>query len=151
MSEVKGYTKRQRAWFMRVYGNQCCFHEKRNGIWLRCGQENNLELHHIYPRGWWSTNMKKDFEINGKDNGIMLCRKHHRIVHPDVTEALRNYHKGLGEVFGQMKKKRFDLCERGIPYWNTIYDLMFLRLNVRFVNAYIARYPNDVYPIRIDR
>lgn len=143
--EVVGFTDKQRKYFHTVYANQCAFHTKVNGYWTRCTNTSRLEVHHIIPRGWARMNMPHSFEVNGVENGITLCKHHHEMVHPDVPVARELHRNGNKAAFAEMMATRKELNEQGVPYWNTQWDLMFLRLNKRFVSKFNERVHNP-YP-----
>lgn len=137
--EVAGFTKKQREFFLDAYGHQCAFHWKQNGKWIRCKNTKRLEVHHIYPRGWCRVNMSRRFPVNGIQQGIVLCRHHHWWVHPDMSPAMQEYRRGNKQAIKQMMERRKELNQKGKPYWNTQWDLLFLRLNKRFVGRYTQR------------
>lgn len=147
--EVVGFSSSQRAWFLEAYGHRCAFYSKIRGKWLRCRNTDRLQLHHIYPRGFYRENMHPDFNVNGSQNGIILCEDHHVGkfgVHPDTYRARLAYRGGDKNAFNEMMDIRKELNKAGIPYWNTCYDLMFIRTNQRFVGRYHAKkfkYPSN--------
>lgn len=143
---VVGFTQKQRRFFLDAFNNRCGFHTKANGVWLRCVNTTELEVHHIVPRGWCKLNMRKSFAVNGIRQGIPLCRYHHHQVHPDMKPALKAYREGNKQAFEQMMERRKRLNEQGRPYWNTEWDLLFIRLNLRFVGKFTAKFKQK-YPI----
>lgn len=130
MSEVVGFTDKQREWIKERDGNRCQMFEYVRGKWVQCPNRTHLEVHHILPRGWCTLHMPKNFNINGCYNGITLCKAHHVSeigVHPDTAEALKKYRSGNKNAFHEMMDARRVLNERGIPYWNTTWDWLFNR------------------------
>lgn len=152
--EVAGFTKKQRQFFLDVYGHQCAFHWKVNGRWVRCKNTRNLQIHHIVPRGWCRENMNRRFPTNGAGNGIALCPHHHvgpQGVHPDTYEAKIAYREGNRKAYEVMMAKRREMNKDGRPYWDTTWDMMFARLNKRFVSKYLHKNPGVKYPINGNR
>lgn len=150
---VVGFTKNQRKWFLRRDGNQCMFHYKKGGRWIRCNGKRNLQAHHVIPRGWAGLNMPPDFALNSRENGIILCSQHHVnegghldstfVVHTDNEQARREYQAGNTDAYHEMMAKRKALNERGVPYWNTAWDWLFRRL----IDKANARHdPSDKFP-----
>mgnify|MGYP006967789034 CR=1 FL=1 len=104
--------------------------------------------------------MPDDFEINGKDNLITLCDYHHvgkgmgallldlRCVHPDTEKARIAYSSGDLQAFSKMMGCRKTKNNQGIPYWNTLFDLMFTRRVAKANRDYISRCTDDVYPYK---
>lgn len=145
---VAGFTKKQREFFLEAFGHRCAFHWKVNGRWVRCQNTRQLEVHHIYPRGWCKENMGINFHVNGSEQGIVLCRHHHWQVHPDMIPASVLYREGNKKAYEDMMSVRKNKNRNGIPYWDTKWDLLFIRLNRKFVGKYTAKnrvkYPNGV-------
>lgn len=136
--KVPGFTKKQKDWCHERDGHQCSFFTLRNGIWQRCHKKSNLEVHHVLPRGWWDEHSTRTWDVNSKQNCLLLCDGHHRgynatfsdtyVIHPDCRTALSEYRKGNKEAFDGMIDWRKELCQRGIPYWNTQFDWLFHRI-----------------------
>lgn len=145
MEEVVGFNPKQREFFLNAYGHRCAFHWKENGKWVRCKNTRNLQIHHIYPRGWCKLNMRRSFPVNGANQGICLCTSHHWRVHPDMLPASKAYKRGDKLAYESMMETRRKLNSDGIPYWNTTWDLQFLRINKRFVGRYLSKnkYPKN--------
>ena len=140
-----GYTKKQRDWFNRVYGEQCAFHEFKRGVWRRCETTTKLHIHHILPTRWakrWVPNFNRDRPLNG----ILLCKRHHGWLHSDMTAAYAEYGKGNKQAFEEMIAKRDKLVERGEIYWQSQWDWMFIRLVRKAVFRYYRKHPEDKFP-----
>ena len=146
VEEVIGFSRNQRKWILNAFGNQCGFHSKVNGKWVRCKAKRKLQVHHIHPRGWCRVNMRPTFNVNGMHNAIPLCVTHHEMVHPDVIKARASYRQGNKNAFAEMSGIRAKLNWQGIPYWDTTWDLMFLRVNARFIGKYTASNKANKYP-----
>lgn len=144
MEKANGFTDAQRKWLLLRAGNQCQFLSVgSDGKWHRCPSKVNLQCHHIVPRGWASKHYPKDFPLNGPMNGIVLCDYHHigkDSVHPDTYEAHMAYRAGDRDAFKKMMEKRYELNAKGIPYWNTQWDMSFHRIvqkeNVSFLRTH---------------
>lgn len=152
MSDVKGFSSKQRQWFLRRDGNRCMFYQYDVGFkrWVRCKNTEELQIHHILARGWCATHMPRQFHVNGPTNGITLCRYHHvgntRAVHPDTWEALQEYRKGDKGAFSKMRQDREIKNHIGVPYWNTQYDWQFSRLAHKFTSRHLRKNKLDKYP-----
>ncbi len=140
------YTKRQREWYHRVYGHQCAFYEFVDG-WVRCRSAKKLEVHHILPSRACKAYLP-DFNRHSCLNGIVLCRMHHKFIHPDMRQAYIEYRIGNKESFKEMVHRRDEMVARGEPYWVTKWDWMLRRVSRRFIYRYIAKHPNDLFPKR---
>ena len=146
LDKATGFTKAQRQWFLSADNNQCQFHYiGSDGRWHRCKNTTRLQVHHIVPRGWASMHYPKDFPLNGPNQGITLCEFCHvgnpDSVHPDTLDAQEAYRNGDKDAFKKMMDKRYELNRQGIPYWNTKYDLMFVRIVQKRNVAYLRNHP----------
>lgn len=143
MEKAKGFSDAQRRWFL-ARDQRCQFHYVLDGHWVRCNNTEHLEIHHIVPRGYASRHYPEDFPLNGAYNGIVLCKLHHTMsptgVHPDTFKAHNDYVNGNKNAYNEMVQKRYELNKKGIPYWNTQYDLQFVRIvekaNVSFLRTH---------------
>lgn len=158
MEEVAGFSAAQRRWFLQRDNYRCSFFYKiqlENGeyAWVRCNEIANLQVHHIVPRGWARHNLSHDFEVNGKNNGITLCSKHHigkymgigfmECVHTDNEMTRLKYAEGNKKAYAEMMLERHQKVLIGLPYWNTSYDWQFV-LTVQKRNlSFIAPYPTN--------
>lgn len=148
---VKGFLKPQRDWFLERDGHQCSFVVCRDGVWRRCQSRANLEAHHVTPRGWYKQHSSRMWDVNCPENGLIICREHHRgkgadfsdryIIHPDNQDALSKYRDGDDGAFKKMKERRYELNSRGIPYWNTRWDWLFYRLIKKRNDEFDKPYP----------
>lgn len=145
MEKVKGFSDAQRRWIIQRDESQCQFHYVgSDGKWHRCHNKAKLQVHHIVARGFASLHYPTDFPVNGAYNGICLCELHHimspQSVHPDAFIAHNEYVAGNKNAFNEMMQKRYELNKKGIPYWNTQYDLQFVRIvekaNVSFLRTH---------------
>lgn len=87
--------------------------------------EDRLEVHHIMPQRY-AKHFKIDEEnIDTPENAISLCKPAHMMIHPDMTKALRDYHKmkaeGINsfEVLGEERQEKLNQHE---IYWNDKHD-----------------------------
>lgn len=151
MEEVVGFTQNQRNWFLSrsAISNKgvprCeAYHFNIFKMkWERCSATRNLQVHHIVPRGWARKHMPKSFMLNGSMNGIVLCGDSCHCgkngVHPDTYEALQKYRKGNKNAFKEMMDERRIKNNKGIPYWNTRWDMQFARIcrkaTLKFIRA----------------
>jgi len=148
---VKSFLKRQRDWFLERDDHRCSFLYHNDGKWHRCNHTNNLEAHHILPRGWYKEHSSRLWDVNGPENGLILCQMHHRgkgatfsdryIIHPDNQDALDKHRKGNDDAFSEMKERRYELNSRGIPYWQTNWDWLFYRIVKRRNQQRDVQYP----------
>lgn len=153
MDKAVGFTDKQRAWFLERDNYQCMMHTVVQGRWTRCKNTKLLQVHHITPRGHSSMHYPKNFPVNGAYNGIVLCAAHHialgvtgetiYCIHPDTEIARIAFKNGDKNAYKTMMEKREELNKLGLPYWNTMWDLMFKRLiqkrNVSFLRNH--KYP----------
>ncbi len=156
LASVVGFTQNQRAWILRRDGNRCQFHRNVCGVWVRCRNTQNLQVHHIVPRGWAARHFPHKFPINGSLNGVTLCDQHHvgdvdyedetYVIHPDTAEAKRGYRNGNKNAYNDMMDNRRTLNEKGIPYWNTTWDWMLARIAKKQTARYTRKNPDDKYP-----
>lgn len=156
VASVVGFTQNQRAWVLRRDGSRCQFHYNVGGVWVRCRNTQNLQVHHIVPRGWAARHFPHKFPINGSLNAITLCDQHHigdvdcedsiYVVHPDTAKAKREYREGNKGAYNDMMKNRRELNEKGVPYWNTRWDWMFNRIAKKQTAKYTKSNPDDKYP-----
>ena len=153
MDKVRGFTEKQRQWFLRRDGHRCMFWTMIDGKWVRCKNAKRLQVHHILPRGFCSMHFPKDFAVNGATNGITLCEMHHignaendlYVVHPDTRTAHGKYADDRNS-YRQMMEAREVRNRLGVPYWNTVFDWMFNRLAVKQTEMYRKSNPDDKYP-----
>ena len=124
------FTEKQREWFHERDGGKCMFHERkfRKGkwVWVRCNSTKKLAVHHVVPARWAKAHLpgwNKDIPTNG----IVLCRKHHCWVHPDLVEAFAQYHNDP-KSFEKMLERRDLLVLKGEIYWVADWDWMLRRL-----------------------
>lgn len=144
------FTRKQRKWYLRVYGNRCTFHELHNGVWQRCIRREKLEVHHIVPVRW-SKLWMPEFNRHACLNGILLCRGiHHFRIHPDLRLAFDQYHYNKLS-FKDMVWDRDSIAAKGIPYWNTDWDWMLRYLARRFIYRHFYHNPGDTFPKRRKR
>lgn len=156
VASVVGFTNNQRAWILKRDQNRCQFHRNVGGVWVRCRNRKNLQVHHIIPRGWAARHLPNHFPINGPNNGITLCDAHHVgdvdyydedfVVHPDTTVAKQSYRQGNKQAYKEMMDNRKKLNESGMPYWNTRWDWMFTRIARKQTSKYLRQNPDDKYP-----
>lgn len=83
---------------------------------------NKLNVHHLIPQRYSEL---FGIDPNYPENLLTVCEGAHiksdEGIHPDMAQALRNYHQnpdGIKEVFANREK----LLEEHKPYWNTKYD-----------------------------
>lgn len=91
----------------------------------KCNAEKGHEVHHISPQRW-EKNKGIPEEIRDRpENLLTLCKNAHQEVHPDLKIAMKKYHehkkKNVNSI-EEMEKERKKKVEKGIPYWNTIFD-----------------------------
>lgn len=145
MEKANGFTQAQRQWFLARDGNRCQFHSVGpDGKWHRCKATSGLQIHHLIPRGWASRHYPHGFPLNGPANGLCLCEFHHigkGSVHHDAYEAKLAYAAGDKQAFQKMMDVRYDLNARGIPYWNTQWDMMFNRIIQKANVSFLRRNP----------
>lgn len=131
MNEIVGFTQNQRKWFLDRDEHRCQFHSFNGIKWVRCKHTNNLQVHHIVPRGWAGMHLPHNFQLNGSMNGITLCEEHHVgkfSVHPDTFVARVKYNSGNKNAYREMMDERKAKNLKGTPYWDTRWDWMFNRV-----------------------
>jgi len=142
--KVPGFSKKQRSWVLERDHYRCSMmiYDHGSSLWSRCPTTTDLQVHHVIPRGWFTKHilpLKSNWDVNGPDNGITLCSTHHigkqaeksqsiYIIHPDTEVARLAYSQGDYASFEEMVRNRTVLNENGIPYWNTRWDWLFVRL-----------------------
>jgi len=159
---MAGFSPKQRDWFIYRDKCRCSMYtfNKKEGVWSRCTEEKNLHAHHIRPRGFMSHHFTRDDKyLNGPENGIILCAKHHiakgampeellYCVHPDMNAAIERYRRGDLHAYTDLFMVRHQMNLSGIPYWNSCWDAFFLTL-ARKRNAVVI--PKLPYPFRGER
>ena len=78
--------KRLQAWASQVRkrdGNKCYYHSSECSSWI--------DAHHIIPKEWETKSSLHNFAAMkfSLDNGMCLCRKHHKEVHKEMKLWLR--------------------------------------------------------------
>lgn len=147
------YTPKQRAWWLRVYDNQCAFprYDEARG-WYPCGSTEKLEVHHITPSAWIKAQMpwQDPNEIIMEEGimGIVICRWHHdQVIHPDIGDALRHYHDVEGtNTIKEAVSKHQEMSVRGDKFWEDQFDQMLIDTASQYINNYIMGHPEDLYP-----
>lgn len=152
MKDKPNFTQKQREYILKRDGYRCQFHTFDGKHWVRCTHTEHLQVHHIIPRGWAYKHLPREFvetELNNRGNLITLCDGHHvgthwdgECVHPDTREALAKYHRGNKQAYHEMSSERAKLNEKGVPYWNTLWDWMFQRIIKRMNAKFTEEYPN---------
>lgn len=133
-----GFTEAQKRWFRERDGYRCQMHWVENGRWVRC-KNTDVQIHHIIPRGWASMHYPVGFPVNGMNNGICICASCHvgknigitnppHVIHIDNIIAENAYRKGDKNAYKKMFEQRLRLSEKGIPYWQTQFDMMLMRI-----------------------
>jgi hypothetical protein len=62
-------------------------------------------------------------------------------IHADTYKALLAFGKGNKQAFDAMNKRRRELTEKGIPYWDTSHDWSFHRIMKRLNVDMLKRTP----------
>ena len=136
----RAITPKQREWVWWRDENQCMFHERRkvNGKWkwIRCKHKQfpvvgkrTLEVHHILPVRWCKKHLP-GWNYDIPTNLILLCKRHHREVHPDLHWAFKEYFHNK-DSFNMMLEGRDRMTIRGEIYWVADYDWMLKRLALK--------------------
>jgi|AntDeeMinimDraft_5_1070356.scaffolds.fasta_scaffold33415_1 hypothetical protein len=149
----------RKKWFKQRDGQQCCFFTHVNGSWQRCEHHDELQIHHIIPRGWYAFHSSRLWDVNSPINGITLCSLHHvneskavyqsgsldrnLVIHPDVYPVfamLRDPDNSLvssrKEVVRKILLTRYELNRQGKRYWNTRYDGRFMRMAIELTKRF---------------
>jgi hypothetical protein len=108
------FSAKMKKWFFKRDDNKC-----QAPFSHVCDTEHPLQLHHILPHGYLNTVC--DVSANYPENGIILCRTAHEVIHPDVVWARNYYHKNT-DSFSLLKKTRRLLLDKHKIYWNDKYD-----------------------------
>jgi hypothetical protein len=141
-------TKKQRDWVVRRDDGRCQKMRYAGDKWHQCENTDNLQVHHIHPSRAmevWMPNL----DPNTEDNLITLCKHHHVSkdgVHPDIAYAKSSWHKGDKDSFSNTFKERDLMLRRGKPYWNTLWDLLFVRRARKNTERYHKEHPEDIFP-----
>jgi len=138
------FNKRQREWFLRVYGHRCAFYEFKDNGWVRCKATSSLQVHHIVPVRFskkWLPKFSRDACLNG----IVLCKRHHGWIHPDMTKAYSTYRVN-NNSFNDMISERDILVARGDIYWNCRWDWQLKRVCKKMVHSYLYHNPRHPFP-----
>jgi len=124
---VLGFTPKQKKWFLARDDNQCQFMlDESEGMKepRRCGNEVDLQLHHINPKGYAHFVLNwPEKKINSPDNGIILCKHHHLgRIHAEM-ELLGNFMYRFSEdSYSRLIQWHRVLTKAGIKYWWTYWD-----------------------------
>lgn len=139
------FTKKQRDWYLRVYGDRCQFpYEKDDGTHKICGSKNQIQVHHIIPASWTLENDPEQDPNNTP--GIALCRHHHiNYVHPEIGEALRNYQQDP-EAIKRAVQWHKDMAAEQTIFWVDEWDDLFLKIYEYKVEKFISEHPESSYP-----
>jgi len=160
-----GFTRAQRKWVKEAYetilGSVFCVFPVWNGEeYVYCGDE-NVEIHHVQPRGWCIRVLKVDPNI--PENAAPLCPEHHRIgqrdrpltreeqevIHLDSAYANRNYRKNRKPTsYDRMKDQRYRLCSDNIPYWYELWDIYLAELAEDVISEFKQSFPDHTWPGR---
>lgn len=140
-----GLGKFQRSWVL-ARDDYKCQHFEYNTIfkeWWQCKNTKDLHVHHIYPVRW----LRYHFcwvDPHRPHNLITLCKEHHlgaSGVHPEMARALERYREGDKLAFDDMVAIHRELTEEGVVYWNTAWDLMYLRRARSQTQKYKINFP----------
>jgi len=142
------FTEKQRKWFFRRAGGKC---ESEilppGGRKKRCGSRKDLVVCHIFPPGWCKT-WRPGWNDDGPNNGIVLCGSCMALRFHDWRAAHGRYVDGDRSAFKKMAAQRVISTKRGKTYWDTSFDLRFIRIARRETARHLARHRKDQYPYR---
>lgn len=127
-------TEKQKDWVRSRDDRRCNFpisYDLSRGTYDRCGARwRQLHVHHIVPQLWAARRLGwVEQQINNPDNLITLCRDcHFRKIHgTDMNEVFAVYRDDK-TAFAKMFERRRELVAQGIPYWETEWDEILLRI-----------------------
>jgi len=134
-------SEKQKQWIHKRDAEECQFPDFEKGQLAKCGNERQLEVHHIlcqrYAQGLLGMSEQ---EIDDPRNLILICKAHHDgVVHPDVYTALDEYRQGNKNSFKEMQENRDRIVAEGDIYWNDTYDEAL---------KYVAEERTDAWAVR---
>lgn len=136
------FTDRQRKAILIRDGHKC-----QAPFPHKCG--GRLEVHHCLPQRYSRVALGlTPEEIDRPENALTICQTFHRLIHPDLDSAIRNYKKILlegGNAFQQMSSAREELLKKHQVYWETKYDRLLL--TVAYQRTAKARRKNWAFPV----
>lgn len=115
------FTKQQRDWIVYQRDEGHCQAPEPH----QCNEAEGLEAHHIIPQRYGQRVGLTADDLDVSENAISLCKNFHHTIHPDMAEALRNYHAAKAEgrnTIEEVFKERDKTLDQRKPYWVTVYD-----------------------------
>lgn len=128
------FSKRQKKWFMKRDKKKCQAPFKH-----KCDEEHPLQLHHILPHSYLNR-VADGVSANYPENGIVLCRNAHEMIHPDVVWA-RNGYSCDNNIFHKLREKRNNLMDNHKIYWNDKWDRIMLVVALINTRKYKKPFP----------
>ena len=134
-----GFSKKMKQWFLNRDDKKCQapFNHK-------CDTEHPLQLHHVLPHSYLNR-VCPEISANYPENGIILCRTAHEIIHPDVVWARENYSTD-NNIFEKLRVKRNQLMDEHKIYWNDKFDRIMLV--IALINTRKYKKPFPIYKPR---
>jgi hypothetical protein len=135
-----GFSLKIKRWFLkRDKKCQAPFSHK-------CDDEHSLQCHHILPHAYLNR-ICPDVSANYPENGIILCRTAHEIIHPDVVWARNCYHLD-NDVFTKLRAKRNTLLDNHQIYWVDTWDRPMTVIALINTRKYIKKHQFPIYKPR---
>jgi len=134
--------RRKKWWFKRDKKCQAPFKHK-------CDTEHPLQIHHILPHAYLKR-VAPGVSADYPENGIVLCRASHEVIHPDVAWARKTYHKD-NEVFEKLRQQRSFLLNLKKIYWVDRYDRVMTVIALVNTRKYVKKHPFPVYNHRHEK
>lgn len=123
---VLGLTFKQRRVIRERDNNKCQFEKIVPGH--KCNGEEHLEVNHIFPRKYL---LGLGVDPDYPENLLSICQRSHRgdpsnghhvePIHPDIRDAMKNYHKDNQSISRAIEKQREAQKKRTV-WWNSQYD-----------------------------
>lgn len=143
--EELAFTKKQRDWYLRIYGGVCHFPvgENEDGTHKICGSSRDLQVHHITPASW--TLAQTDIDPNDTP-GVVLCKHHHtNVIHPEIGDALRHYREDPEAIKRAVSWHKTE-AEKGNIFWVSDFDEFFKKAYEFRKDEYEKKHPESKYP-----
>lgn len=142
------FTLKQKNWIRERDNQTCVAYQLR--IPHDCNasptipiEQRKTEIHHLKPQRYLKEfGIDPDYELNG----CTLCQNFHRhYIHPDMGEAIKNYHRNRGGI-AQVQKDRDKLIKQRVIYWVDIYDRVLSTRVVQNSQRMARRDPSNTFP-----
>ena len=135
------FTLKRKKWFLKRDKNKC-----QAPFPHICRTGDPLQIHHIKPHGYINR-VAPEISADFPENGLVLCRTAHEMIHPDVVWARLNYHRD-NNIFSKLRRQRNMLMDNRKIYWVDTWDRLMEIVALRNTRRYEKKHPFPVYTKR---